>query len=307
MKPFQLFLSVFLVAVLASLAAADQPSKRLPSNAQTALPKVQRMKLRTGVSLEYVEQGSSSGTPVILLHGLSDSWRSYEMVLPHLPNSIRAFSISQRGHGNSDRPVRGYLPRDFAADVAAFMDAKEISRAVIVGHSMGSYVAQRFAIDYPDRTAGLMVVGSFDSLKNNAGVDQLRKELASLKDPLDRAWVKAFQVSTSAQSVPEPMMESYVNESMKVPIRVWRASLDGLLDGDHSHLLNKIGSPTWIVMGEKDEFFPRTVQESLARQITNSKLLSYPNAGHAIHWEEPQRFAADLAKFVQQINNAPKS
>ena len=74
------------------------------------------------VRLEYVEHGDPSGIPMVLLHGLSDSWHSYERVLPHLPASIHAFALSQRGHGDSERPESGYSPRDFAADVAAFAE-----------------------------------------------------------------------------------------------------------------------------------------------------------------------------------------
>ena len=79
--------------------------------------------LSNGVSIPFVEQGSPSGTPVVLLHGITDSWRSFEGVLPHLPRSIHAYALTLRGHGNADRPEAGYTPADFAADVATFMDA----------------------------------------------------------------------------------------------------------------------------------------------------------------------------------------
>ncbi|MEQ9814027.1 MAG: alpha/beta fold hydrolase [Azospirillaceae bacterium] len=78
---------------------------------------------------------------MLLLHGLSDSWRSFELALPHLPDSIRVFALSLRGHGDSRRPEAGYHFRDFAADVAAFMDALDLESTVVVGHSMGSAVA----------------------------------------------------------------------------------------------------------------------------------------------------------------------
>lgn len=74
------------------------------------------IELDTGVTLRYVEHGEPSGVVVIFLHGLSDSWLSFEPVLEHLPCWIRAFALSQRGHGDSDRPARGYAPREFAAD-----------------------------------------------------------------------------------------------------------------------------------------------------------------------------------------------
>jgi pimeloyl-ACP methyl ester carboxylesterase len=61
--------------------------------------------LRGGLRLEYVEQGDRNGLPVVLLHGYTDSWHSYERVPPYLPRNLRVFAISQRGHGDSDRPA----------------------------------------------------------------------------------------------------------------------------------------------------------------------------------------------------------
>ena len=89
---------------------------------------VAKLTLATGVTLEYVERGDPNGTPVIFLHGVTDSWRSFEHVLPHLPPSIRAIAITQRGHGDSKPARQGYAYGDIAADVAAFMDALRIRR-----------------------------------------------------------------------------------------------------------------------------------------------------------------------------------
>ena len=75
-----------------------------------------RLKLSTGVELAYVEQGDPAGVPVIFLHGITDSWHSFEPVLPHLPETIHAFALSQRGHGEADRPEAGYQPQNFAAE-----------------------------------------------------------------------------------------------------------------------------------------------------------------------------------------------
>jgi pimeloyl-ACP methyl ester carboxylesterase len=66
----------------------------------------------TGIRILYVEQGNDDGVPLILLHGYTDSWRSFEPVLPLLPQSIHACVPTQRGHGDADRPVEGYAPAD---------------------------------------------------------------------------------------------------------------------------------------------------------------------------------------------------
>jgi len=71
--------------------------------------------LPTGVRLNYVERGDPRGTPVILLHGYTDSRRSFDRILPSIPSSYRVFAVTQRGHGDSSKPHHGYLPEDFAA------------------------------------------------------------------------------------------------------------------------------------------------------------------------------------------------
>ncbi|RVQ62557.1 alpha/beta hydrolase [Sinorhizobium meliloti] len=108
-----------------------------------------------GLSVPCVEHGDPTGTPLLLLHGYPDSWRSFESVLSKFPVSIRAIAFTQRGHGEADKPASGYSPVDFAADAVRLLDRLGISRAVIAGHSMGSFVAQRIATTIPSVSPGL--------------------------------------------------------------------------------------------------------------------------------------------------------
>jgi non-heme chloroperoxidase len=265
-------------------------------------PAIKSVELPNQVTLSYVEQGDVSGIPVLLLHGVTDSWHSYEPVLPYLPDSIHAFALTQRGHGDASRPASGYRFDDFASDLAAFMDALQIESAVIVGHSMGSAVAQRFAIDFPERTLGLVLVGSFATLRSNPGVQQLwDSAIATLTDPVDPGFVREFQQSTLAQPVPQAFFEVVMTESLKVPARVWRAAFEGFLEDDFSGELEKIEAPTLIVWGDQDAFCPRSDQEMLTREIRGSRLVVYAGAGHALHWEQPDRFASDLMDFTETL------
>ena len=265
-------------------------------------PTIKSVELPNQVTLPYVEQGDVSGIPMLLLHGVTDSWHSYEPVLSHLPESVHAFALTQRGHGDASRPATGYRFCDFASDLAALMDALEIESAVVVGHSMGSSVAQRFAIDFPERTLGLVLVGSFATLRGNPGVRELwDSAIATLTDPVDPGFVREFQQSTLAQPVPQAFFEEVVTESLKVPARVWRAAFEGFLEDDFSGELNKIKAPTLIVWGGQDAFCPLSDQERLEGEIRGSRLVVYEGAGHALHWEQPERFAADLKAFTENL------
>lgn len=260
------------------------------------------VELPTGVRLQYVEQGEPAGIPVLLLHGISDSWHSYERVLPHLPKSIHAFALTQRGHGDSSRPETGYRFRDYAADAVAFMDVLALERAVIVGHSLGSTIAQRFAINYPERMLGLVLIGSFLSLPNSPVRQQLWDVVSEMEDPVDPGFVREFQESTLAQPVPHEFLDTIVQESLKLPARVWRAAVEGSSQDEFSGELNRINVPALLVWGDQDGMVPRSDQEEQTAVISNSRLVVYEGAGHAPHWEEPERFAADLVIFVEKLN-----
>jgi len=264
---------------------------------------VKSVELPTGIRLPYVEAGDPSGVPVLLLHGVTDSWRSFEPVLPHLPESIHAVALTQRGHGDADRPASGYRTRDYAADVAAFADALGLGSFVIVGHSMGATNAQRFAIDHPERTRGLVLAATFATYRGNPTVVELwESAISRLTDPIDPAFVREFQQSTLAQPVPAAFLDTVVQESLKVPARVWRASFEGFLEDDCTGEIGRIQAPTLILWGSRDALCPRGDQDVLRRTIQSSRLVVYEDAGHALHWEAPQRFAADLVAFARHIS-----
>src|SRR5262249_56756427 len=95
------------------------------------------------------EQGAPAGRAVVLLPGPPDSWRSYQPCLDLLPGDLRVVSVSQRGHGESDKPDTGYGVEDFSADVVLLLDALAVDHAAIAGHSGSCLVARKVALDHP--------------------------------------------------------------------------------------------------------------------------------------------------------------
>lgn len=259
------------------------------------------IRLRNGLELSVVDQGSRSSAAIVLVPGLTDSWRAFELVLPHLPASVRAIAPSLRGHGDSDKPDSGYRTKDFASDVAALLDALELTRAVIVGHSSSGLVAQRFAIDNPARTAGILLEGSLASFRSNPAAEEfVTSTIRALRDPLDPEFVREFAEGTT-RTVPGPFMDTMVAESLKVPARVWRAAFEGLLQDDHTAELGTIRAPALLIWGDQDTLVSRDHQDVLASGIPHAELVVYEGVGHTAHWEEPRRFAADLAAFTERV------
>jgi pimeloyl-ACP methyl ester carboxylesterase len=262
-------------------------------------------RLQTGVLVHYAEQGDPAGEPIVFVHGWPDSWFSFSRILPLLPPAYRAFSIDQRGFGDSERPAAGYSIDQFAVDVVAFLDAVGVGRATLVGHSMGSFVARRAAETRPERVRRLVLIGSAVSPVNDV-LREVQAIARGLEDPLPPEFVREFQASTIHVPVPETFFEGLVAESLKAPARIWRDAFDGLLASDDAADLARIAAPTLLLWGVHDALFAgEEGQDRLAAAIPGAKLIVYPDMGHSPNWERPERVAADLEVFLGGAQPSP--
>jgi pimeloyl-ACP methyl ester carboxylesterase len=184
------------------------------------------------------------------------------------------------------------------------MDTLHLDAAVIAGGSSGGLAARRFAIDLPGRTLGLVLMGSPLTLLDKPSVLELwNTTISKLTDPVNPDFVREFQQNTLVRPVPQAFFEVLVQESLKVPAHVWRATVAGLLEDDSSRELKKIKAPTLILWGDQDGILPRNEQETLAATIAGARLVVYRGAGHALYWEVPDRVASDLAAFIEILGH----
>ena len=99
-----------------------------------------KIRLPNGISLDCRESGDSQGEPVILLHGVTDSHHAWRPFVEELPKGLHVYALSMRGHGDSDKPLESYDAAALAGDLAAFMDAVDLTRVHICAHSMGTWL-----------------------------------------------------------------------------------------------------------------------------------------------------------------------
>lgn len=270
--------------------------------------RLQRIRLRTGLQLEYAEQGPRGGPTVLMLHGITDSWRSFEPVMPALPSHWHVIALSQRGHGGSDHTARLYRTRDFAADAAAFARQLDLGPMIVVGHSMGAANAVRLAIDAPELVRGLVLAGAFASFTDKPGlVDFHRSAIEPLADPVPHELAQAFQLETIAGPVAPGLIDTMVDESLCVPASVWRAAFAALFDDDFAGELHRIDAPTLIAWGDADRFVPAADAHRLLGSIARARLSVYRGVGHALHWEQPARFARELVAFAYNLRQMHKT
>lgn len=258
--------------------------------------------LASGLRLSFVAHGAPSPITVVLWPGPTDSWRSYAPVLDRLPPEVRAIAVSPRGHGDSDKPASGYRIEDFAHDAVELLDALGIERAVLVGHSGSCLVARRVALDHPERVAGLVLEASPTSLHRDPGLERFVSEvIGALADPIDPAFARSFVADTSSEAVTPATLDALVDDVLEVPARVWHGMFSALLEYDDTSELGRIEAPTLLIWGDGDELVPRAMQDTLVAAIPDAELTVYAGVGHTPRWEDPQRFADDLARFVDQL------
>ncbi|MBC7770747.1 MAG: alpha/beta hydrolase [Phycisphaerales bacterium] len=257
-----------------------------------------------GLRFAYVEQGERDGPVVLMLHGYTDSHRSFDLLRPHLPESWRAIALTQRGHGRSDKPDTGYDIASMAADVRAFLDALNIERAVIVGHSMGAAVALQAAAAYPERVCGAVLIGAFAGYRGNENVAGLVEEVARFKDKVDPEFVLAFQESTVADMIPQRFLDTVIGESLRCPAHVWRAALDGQLSADPISAAISCKAPVALIRGALDALVPHADQLALRDALLSARNFTMCGVGHSPHWERPEETANLIRAFVGERADA---
>lgn len=260
-----------------------------------------RITVSPGVELDVLQSGDPAGAPLLLLHGISDSAPSMRPLMEALPADIHAIAVTHRGHGDSSKPFGPYTIDAMAADAEAVLDRLRIDRAVMLGHSMSSIVAQRFAAKHPERMAGLILVGGFPGLKGNAAIDEFyQADVAGLQDPIDPAFARAFQESTLARPVPPAFLDFVSAESCKLPASAWKALFRDMMSIDTTTELASIRAPTVLLWGDQDAFVTLADQQRLLAGIGGATLRAFEGVGHAPHWEAPARAAQMIAAFIQR-------
>ena len=269
-------------------------------------PRMAMVGLASGLMLSYAEGGDPSGPAVLMLPGPTDSWRSYQPILGLLPHDIRAIAVSQRGHGESGKPETGYRVEDFAADVVPLLDALNVERAVLAGHSGSCLVARRVALDHPDRVAGLLLEASPTTLRDDAQLLRFVESVVSeLDDPISPDFARSFVVDTSSENVAPDLVDLLVEDILAVPARVWKQTFAGLLEYDDQTELPLIEAPTLLVWGDADALVTQAMQDQLAGAIPDADFLVYPGVGHTPRWDDPVRFSNDLMTFVRRVAHRP--
>lgn len=294
-----IFLLALLIQVLATAPAIATPAPAVMDQAAWTGMK-RSVRLANGIRLSYVELGDAEGSPLLLLHGWTDSSRSWSILAPQLLRH-RLLIPDQRGHGGSDAPVCCYSISVFADDARLFLDALGVGRASLVGHSLGSFAAQRLAADHPQRVDRLVLIASTALAPVRRG-DWLWTNVSALRFPLNSnsEFMRAWTAVSSPTPVDSAFVAHAVHETAAVPPHVWGGVLREITDLPVGRFAAQIKAPTLILGGGRDELFGPTHQRALLDKIPHALFRLFPALGHNLIWERPDEVGPPLARFLSR-------
>lgn len=260
------------------------------------------LKLDNGMKLAVVEYGDPKGEPVILLHGFTDTSRSWTQVLPALAE-FRVIIPDQRGHGAAAKPPCCYTVTDYAYDLKLLMDGMKIDRASIAGHSLGSVIAMEFAGTYPDRVDKLVLAASTGKAPVRRG-DWLTDGALAMQEPIDQngefisVW---FSVDGAVKTPVDPkFLEHVFREGRAIPAHVWRGVINALIDFPVARHAGVIKAPVLILAAEKDDIFDASHLETLRAAFPAADVIEFKGLGHNLIWEQPETTAPPIAEFLRR-------
>lgn len=286
--------------LLAMLAMLPAPAFAQPIDQAGWDARKRVVALPNGIDLAYVELGDPRGSPVLLLHGYTDTSRVWTVLAPALTRH-RLIIPDQRGHGASAAPACCYAMANFADDARLLLDALGIARAAVVGHSMGSLVAQQFAADHPERVTRLVLIGS-TALPPVRRDDPLWTAITGLRLPIaDNA---DFLRMWSAGASPTPVDAAYVRfadrEATEVPPHVWQSALREMTALPAARHAADVRAPVLILSGGRDEIFPAEHHRALVAAYPGAQAHVFAELGHNLAVERPAEVGAVLARFLAE-------
>lgn len=277
----------------------------------------------TNIELHYRPYGSEANPPLVLVHGLASTLRIWDYVAPVLAGKYWVVAYDQRGHAESEKPDLGYDLPTMLDDLSGLMQALDIRRPLLVGHSWGANLALAYAASHPDDCNGLVLVdggiSDFRDMPGGADWENVKRELA----PPDLSRYKLSDMLSRMGSgplchLPESFLENFARSMMDVqPDGTIRARLtrDHHLDILHimfemhtAELLSKVKCPVLAVQavsgeppGEREASFLRSKKlgaERLERALPQAKVVWMENTIHDIPLHKPELLAHEIMTFM---------
>jgi 3-oxoadipate enol-lactonase len=251
--------------------------------------------------LHYAQEGQ--GSDLFLIHGLGGCLQDWDIHVPELARHHCVTRWDARGFGESDKPAGPYSPGMFAKDLVGLFSSCGLTRAHVVGISMGGMIAQRFALDFPEYVESLILISTSSEVGSQAKV-AWEKMAASIEQ-------RGFSMNTDfaariyspgfVQAHPEAVQAMAARTATNDP-RAYAAAARAVSAYNWTADLGRLQVPTLILQGMEDKLTPPGGSIKMSRVIPRSRLLMFPDCGHVLPEEKPELFTRTLLAFLAGVD-----
>ena len=262
--------------------------------------------LSNGITLAYDDRGD--GRSIVLIHGISMSRRYFQRQIEPLSARHRVVAVDLRGHGDSEKVESGHTVPQYARDVRLLIEALGLDRPVLLGWSMGVFVA----LDYI-RQFGTGALGGLIDVDEAASdfkwdgwehgfldLPTLHSLMTAVQDDKD-AFIRDFVPDMFSQPQAPEDLEWMVSESSKLPTGALSAILFDQTVQDYRDVLATIDVPTLICWGEHDTLLPVSGAPYMHEHIRGSRLELFEHSGHCPFLEESENFNRVVEAFLDSL------
>lgn len=255
-----------------------------------------------GINIYYETYGE--GEPLVLIMGLRRNLEWWYRQVPELSSQYKVVAFDNRGAGRSDKPVMPYSIRLFANDTAALIDSLKLGKVHVMGISMGGYIAQELAINYPDRVRSL-ILGCTGPGGINAPVmtpERTKKFTANEGLSPEEILKKDMDIYFSDRFITDnpDRIEEFTKISMRwyQPPDAFLRQFEACRKHDTTDRLHQVRVPTLILSGDDDPLIPGENSRMLKITMPHADIHFFPNLRHVFFIEAYEAVNRKILNFL---------
>lgn len=248
--------------------------------------------------LSYLDEGA--GVPVVLIHGVGANLQSWDAIADRLVKRFRVIRADLRGHGNSEKIKGTFSLESFAEDTVSLLDYLNLTRAHIVGFSLGGLIAQCLAVNWPDRVDRLVLVSA---VANRTPEERARvvERLALIEEGGIQAVTTAARERWFTEEFAQEHSEDISNRIAELIANDKNSYIEAYRVFGQSEMgprLGEIKHKTLVMTGEYDSGSNPRMARFIHEKIKNSKLFIIPKRKHSLLMEVPDVVATHVEGFL---------
>lgn len=255
-------------------------------------------------TVHYQLSGQPRGLPIVFCNSLGTDTRIWDGVVDELAPDYRLVTYDKRGHGLTSVPPGPYGIEDLSADLLELVEALKIDRFALVGISVGGLIAQRFALDHPERIAGLVLCDTAAKIGDAASwSDRIAAvEAGGLEAIADAVMLRWFPAELRAGRDAE--IEGWSNLLLRSPVEGYLGTCAALRDADLTDEIGGITQPTLVLAGAEDQSTPVSVVCAMADRLPAVHLAIVDRAGHLPCIDQPARVSLLIRDYLLEVGYA---